>query len=145
MSAKPTNPPLDQSSRQSQNQMPRLVLREDDLLSRLLRDLRLLLMRNPESARMLTQFLVAEGRRFASTPAGERWQQSLAQSELVSRGRMIWQAYGLDSLLDVEPVLTPSDWIRLIATELANADLEATLSKLMREGTVDGPVNSVRP
>lgn len=106
---------------------------EDDLLLRLLPQGQSLLKQHPHTARLIAQSLVAEGRRFAQTPAGERWRAALARSELVRQGRLIWQVYGLDELIDAKPGPVPSDWLELIAEALANADLEDLLSALMKK------------
>lgn len=40
--------------------------------------------------------LMTEGRRFATTPAGRRWREVLAEASLVREGRMLWGRAGLD-------------------------------------------------
>ena len=110
---------------------PRLVLEENDLLLRILRQLRIWIWRNPIAGRSLVQSFVAEGRRFAKTSEGRNWQKRLSGSATVQRGRLLWQAYGLDKLVEGEPKLIPSEWLELLTEALAQADLEETLSTLM--------------
>lgn len=50
--------------------------------------------------------LIAEGRRFAATPAGRRWRRVLAEATLANEGRLLWSAAGVDLFLrgaDVGP------------------------------------------
>ncbi len=123
------------------DELPRLVLREDDLLIRLLRDGQRWLAENPKLARLLVQSFVAEGRRFADTPSGRHWQAALASSDAMRRGRLLWQACGLDALLDGEPALVPSDWLELVVATVVSADLEAVLSRLMMEEVRRGTIS----
>jgi hypothetical protein len=122
--------------------IPRLVLREQDTLERLLRHAQRLRRRNPVIAGALLRALVAEGRRFASTSEGRRWQDRLASSDLISRGRLLWLAAGFDRLLDggEEPAVVPSDWLLFAADALQGTDIEALLARRLREGEVDGVV-----
>lgn len=46
--------------------------------------------------RALLVALMAEGRRFAGTPVGRRWQQLLAESSLVRDGWTLWGSAGVD-------------------------------------------------
>lgn len=120
--------------------LPRLVLRASDELEQLLRQVERLLARDPAGARILVGALVAEGRRFAATPEGRRWQAALAGSQLVRQGRIIWQASGLDRLTATvdHRTLLPSDWLRLAAAALTGPDLEDVLSRRMMEEADDG-------
>lgn len=49
--------------------------------------------------RALLLALVEEGRRFAATPAGDRWRQVLAGTSAAREGRVLWTAAGLDQFL----------------------------------------------
>jgi hypothetical protein len=111
-----------------------LVLRDDDVLARRLREGQRLLESSPELARAIAQACVAQGRRFAQTPEGARWKETLSRSELMRRGRLIWQAYGLDALLDGEPELASSDWLDSLVARFVSADLAALLAALMKAG-----------
>jgi hypothetical protein len=121
-------------------ELPRLVLRSPDQLEQLLGRVERLLARDPVAARALIGALVAEGRRFAATPEGRHWQAILARSPLVRQGRVVWQAAGLNRLTaNVDHrTLLPSDWLRLAADVLANANLEAVLSRRLLEEAEDG-------
>jgi hypothetical protein len=122
----------------SESSLPRLVIQDQEPLLGLLRAGQDLLWRNPTAARTLIQALVAEGRRFAQTPEGEHLKSTLASSDLVERGRMIWQAFGLDAFIGEDPSTTPSDWLELVLETFQNSDLESTLSTLMVEEAARG-------
>ena len=118
----------------SEAQQPRLTLRpESELLSDFLLSGQRILMKHPQAARALTTSLMEEGRRYAQSEAGQRWMDELAGSELVKRGLMIWEAYGMDLLVAAEPVVTPSAWLDLVLAAIANPDLEGVLSMLIVE------------
>lgn len=118
---------------EASDNLPRLTLREDNALARLLRDGQRLLMRNPQAAHAVVRAFVAEGRRFAETPDGREWKAALARSEVIRRGELIWEFYGLDALIEAEPTLLPSAWLDAIAAATANPDLETILSTLIME------------
>ncbi len=98
-----------------------------------------LLAASPQAGRVLAA-LVAEGRRFAQTPEGRRWQDILSRSDLVRRGRMIWQAWGLDGLLQDKVDTLPSEWLDELLKQVSGANMEALLSALMAEGGQDGAI-----
>ncbi len=114
--------------------LPRLVLRDDDVLARRLRQGQRLLESSPELACAIVQACVAEGRRFARTPEGAHWKETLSRSELMQRGHLIWRAYGLDALAEDNPELVSSDWLDLLAAQFAGADLKALLAALTKAG-----------
>ncbi len=49
--------------------------------------------------RALLLALVEEGRRFATTPDGDRWRHVLAGASTAREGRALWTAAGLDQFL----------------------------------------------
>jgi len=114
--------------------LPRRVLTEEDAtLSRLLLEGQHLLVRYPQAARALIQAFVAEGRRYTTTPEGAALQSRLSGSQLVRRGRFIWDAYSLDALLENEANLLPSAWLDVILAAVANPNLETILANLVVE------------
>jgi hypothetical protein len=113
--------------------LPRLVLQDDDSLAHRLRNAQRLLDSSPELARIAMQACVAEGRRFAQTPEGARWKDTLSRSELIGRGRLVWKACGLDVLLEDAPELVPPDWLDSFVAQIGSADLEALVSALTAE------------
>lgn len=125
---------------------PRLVLdQEPDLLSRLLIELQHLLVRYPQAARALIGAFVAEGRQFAGTSQGQIWKAQLADTQLVRRGRFIWDSYSLDALLDSEPGRLPSAWLDVILAAVANPNLESILANLIVEEVEHGTFGAAQP
>jgi hypothetical protein len=121
---------------QRKSNLPRLTLQAPDAeetLKPLLRDLQQLLIQHPPAARGIVQAFVTEGRRFAATPEGQAWQAALQRSDLVSRGRMMWDAFSLDALVEAEAGVLPSTWLDLMAAAAAQPDLESILSTLLVE------------
>ena len=116
--------------------LPRLILQDNDNLISVLRFIQRLFVRNPQAVGAIVQAVVAEGYRFAESSDGQRWKRLLTNSELMQRGRLIWDSYGFGSLISATPARVPSDWLELIANGLMSADLETVLTLLidMREG-----------
>lgn len=71
--------------------------------------------------------LIAEGRRFAVTPAGERWRRVLGEGSLARDGRAGWGAAGLDLFLSGadrgpgSPRAMADDILALLAAEDAGS------------------------
>lgn len=133
--------------------LPRLVLEDtpafepepviaDEVLERLLLEMQNLIARYPYVARTLAAAFVAEGHRFASTPEGREWYELLSQSELIRRGQLIWEAYGLDNLVESEPEHLPGIWLDTFAAGAAHSDLESILSMLLVQGVRDGSLRA---
>ena len=127
--------------------LPRLVLKStpppqqpafnDEVLTQLLGEMHTLIARYPYVARTLAAAFVAEGQRFAETPEGREWYETLSESELIRRGQLIWEAYGLDNLVESEPEHLPAMWTDTFATAAAHTDLESILSLLLVQGIRD--------
>lgn len=119
--------------------LPRLVLTEEnETLSRLLLEGQHLLVRYPQAAQALVGAFVAEGRQYATTPQGQAWLEKLAASELVRRGRFIWDAYCVDALLENSSGKLPSAWLDVMLAAVTNPDLETILSTLVVEEVKNG-------
>lgn len=111
---------------------PRIVLREaDDELLPILQEAQILLLKHPVAAQAALRALVAEGRQFAQTPAGQRWVAKLAASELVRRGRMLWQGSLLNMLEENSDTLLPSALLDAIISAVASEDLTTLLAQLV--------------
>jgi hypothetical protein len=101
----------------------------DDATERLLERLHDLLMRNPLVTQSIFRTLAAEGRRFARTPEGEVLAEALAGSDLVQRGRMIWEVLTLSSFAEEDAAL-PSVLVQELRRAVASQGLEPALSRL---------------
>jgi hypothetical protein len=102
---------------------------EDELLSTL-QEAQLVLLKHPVAAQAVLKALVAEGRRFATTPAGRRWRAKLAGSELVRRGRIAWQGSALTMLEERGDGMLPSSLLDAILGALTSGGLATLLSRL---------------
>ncbi len=119
--------------------IPRIVLKDKaEPLTNLLLEGQRLLVRYPQASRAIVQAFMAEGRRFAGTEEGQEWQAALAKSNLIRRGRHIWDAYSLDALLENESSRLPSAWLDIITAAVSNPDLETILSTLVVEEVRNG-------
>ncbi len=106
-----------------------LVEEPDDELAQLLFELRWLVLKHPIAAQAAYRALVAEGRRFGATPEGQRWRERLEGSELVRRGKSIWELGTLGMLdADTERVL-PTQLIDAFARAAARRDIEEALAR----------------
>ncbi|MFN0249073.1 MAG: hypothetical protein ACKV2T_19470 [Kofleriaceae bacterium] len=104
-----------------------LVDAPDDELSRVLYELRWLVIKYPLAAQAAYRTLLAEGQRFASTSDGAAWRARVEGSELVRRGRSIFEL-GTLGLLDDSAVL-PTEMIDAFARAAGRRDLEAALAQ----------------
>lgn len=113
------------------------ITRDEDEIGLVLHRLQLAILRHPVAAQALFRALVAEGRAFARTAAGQRWAAVLADSPLVRRGRMVWDVATLRTLDDDPETLVPSAIVDAFVKVTAVDALEPLLSRLF-EGSLDG-------
>ncbi|GAB5894715.1 hypothetical protein [Mycolicibacterium mageritense] len=91
---------------------------------------------NPAGARGVHDLLVAEGRRYAQTPEGERLRDALVASEAVENLRRVWETVSLN-VLDgpASPDAVPTGWAELLADAVIGHGLDDTvLAHLRPEG-----------
>lgn len=91
---------------------------------------------NPAAARRLHDLLVAEGKRYASTPRGARLRDSLVASEAVENLRRVWEMVSLN-ILDgpAAPNASPDAWADLLADAVIGHGLDdSVLARLRPEG-----------
>lgn len=126
-------------SQTNPNGIPRIVIKDkNESLTSLLLEGQRLLVRHPQASRAIVQAFMAEGRRFAATEEGQEWRAALAKSNLIRRGRHIWDAYSLDALLENDSNRLPSAWLDIITAAVSNPDLETILSTLVVEEVRNG-------
>ncbi len=101
----------------------------EDELGSLLRCIRLTLLKHPVAAQAAFAALSAEGQYYAKTPEGERWKKRLAGSELMRRGRDIWEVATLNMLRSGAPELLPSQYIEALSYAASLLDLESRLAR----------------
>jgi hypothetical protein len=121
---------------------PEIILREpEDALTVLLREAQFLLIKHPIAALSLFRAFVEEGRAFARTAEGRRWKERLAGSELIRRGRVVWEVGTLNLLSEHAPTVLPSKLLDAVIAAANVVDLEPTLARLfggVEENTDDG-------
>lgn len=91
---------------------------------------------HPAAARGMHDLLVAEGRRYATTPAGAQLREALVASEAVENLRRIWETVSLN-VLDgpAPPSAIPDAWAELLADAVIGHGLDDTvLARLRPEG-----------
>jgi hypothetical protein len=91
---------------------------------------------NPAAARGVHDLLVAEGRRYAATPAGAQLRDGLINSEAVENLRRVWETMSLN-VLDgpAAPNSTPEAWTDLLADAVIGHGLDdSILARLRPEG-----------
>ncbi|MBI4516547.1 MAG: hypothetical protein HY699_12115 [Deltaproteobacteria bacterium] len=111
---------------------PHLLLPVEDSLATVLRAAALLMLKHPAAAQAAFRALVAEGRRFAQTPEGRRWQAQLAGSELIRRGRALWEGSMLNALEDSPEAVMPSAIIDAVVQAISRPDLDRALLEFAR-------------
>lgn len=86
--------------------------------------------RYPIAAQALFSALVAEGRRYAKTPEGAALQARLAGSDLIRRGRVLWEVGTLNVLEEHPEGVLPSKVVDALVQASATPDLERMLARL---------------
>lgn len=91
---------------------------------------------NPGAAKAVHDLLVAEGRRYAETPEGERLRDALAASAAVAHLRRIWETLSLNTLDGPAPSSgVPDAWAEALADAVTGTVLDDTvLARLRPEG-----------
>ncbi len=114
---------------------PHFVLDEpDDRLEALLRRAQLGLIQHPVASQAIIRALVAEGRRFAQTDEGDTLRRQLAGSELVQRGRAVWEGLTLNMFTPDDRTALPSVLVDAVLGAATRDDLERVLAGLFSEG-----------
>ncbi|MHA3023482.1 hypothetical protein ACXPWS_24845 [Mycobacterium sp. BMJ-28] len=91
---------------------------------------------NPVAARNLHNLLVAEGARYAQTPAGAQLRDALTSSAAVENLRRVWETLSLN-VLDgpAQTNSAPNAWSELLADAIVGNGLDdSLLARLRPEG-----------
>lgn len=110
--------------------LPLYRLRDDDPVLAVLRHAQSLLVKHPVAAQALFSAFTAEGRAYARTPDGQRWKRRLVDSELIRRGRVLWEVGTLNILEETPSGPIPSRIADAMVLALSRADLEGLLRHL---------------
>jgi len=112
---------------------PRAPVVEKDLVA-LVEHAQRLVVQHPVAAQQAFAALVAEGRRFATSPEGARWEAALAESQLLRRTRQLWEST-LASFLEESPAtVLPSTYVELLMRVAEMSQPEELLARVPRGG-----------
>jgi hypothetical protein len=100
---------------------------EDDL-ARVLVRAQLTLIKHPVAARAAFRAVVAEGRRFGETEEGQRWKKRLAGSDLIRRGRSVFELATL-GMVNEQPQILPTQFVDMLSYAAGLANLEPALAR----------------
>ena len=106
----------------------------EGVLERFFSQLSVVALRHPIAAQAAFAALVAEGRRFSQTDEGRRWRDALASSELVRRGRALWEGSVLNLLVDDPDTALPSALADAIARAASRDELGSLLQDVLGKG-----------
>ncbi|MDB4932436.1 MAG: hypothetical protein JWM10_4920 [Myxococcaceae bacterium] len=109
---------------------PEFEVRDEDGLFAVLREAQRLIVRYPVAAQAAFSAVVAEGRAYAATAEGAALRRRLAGSELVRRGRVVWEVGTLNVLEEDAPTALPSKVMDALAKAATVPDLEPMLTRL---------------
>lgn len=116
--------------------LPVLSLAEaDEDIEHVLRRYERTYSRYPLAAAAAVRSLIAEGRRYAATSEGKAMKNSLARSPAVRRGRLIWDACGLDVLADSSTKELAGELVERFLSALSDGGIERALSQLLLSRT----------
>ncbi|MBK6535664.1 MAG: hypothetical protein IPF99_40885 [Deltaproteobacteria bacterium] len=109
---------------------PVFEAREEDGLFAALRQAQALIVRYPVAAQALFAAAVAEGRAYSATPEGTALRERLKGSELIRRGRVVWEVGTLNVLEEEPTTILPSKVMDALARAATVPDLEPMLTRL---------------
>jgi hypothetical protein len=114
---------------------------EDDL-ARILVKAQLTLIKHPVAARAAFRAIAAEGRKFAQTEEGQAWKKRLAGSDLIRRGRSVFELATIGMVSEDAQVL-PSQFVDMLSYAAGLADLEPALARAVEPALqrLDGAPN----
>jgi len=110
-----------------------LACEPDDELLASLRQVQHLLIRHPLAAQAAFRALVREGRRYGATPEGAARRAELAGSELVEKGRVVWEVVTLKTLEEDGDSVLPTQLLDALARAAHRDHLEPLLGQLFSE------------
>jgi hypothetical protein len=97
-------------------------------LHEMLKQAERLLLLHPMAAQAAFSALVAQGRRFATTPHGQNMASALSSSPILAKLRRIWETTTLNMLEERPTTVLPNMYIEAIFRAAKSANLEELLS-----------------
>jgi hypothetical protein len=106
----------------------------------LLRDIQRVLLKHPVACQAAFNALLSEGREFAETSEGRKWQQRLVQSSLLQRARLVFDLSTLGLLEEGPANQVPSGYLdALFMVASSGGDADDVLNRLFWSGTDRSP------
>jgi hypothetical protein len=87
-------------------------------------------LQHPVAAQKIFAALVAEGRRYAATPAGARRSRALAATPAMARARQFWESSLASVLEEGGDTVLPSSYVEIVMQGARLRSPEALLSKI---------------
>jgi len=96
----------------------------------LLGELQQFVLQHPVAAQKIFAALVAEGRKYAATPAGARRARALAAMPAMARARQFWESSLAGVLEEGNETVLPSSYVEIVMQGARLASPETLLSKI---------------
>jgi hypothetical protein len=96
----------------------------------LLGELQQFVLQHPVAAQKIFAALVAEGRKYAATPAGARRARALAAMPAMARARQFWESSLAGVLEEGEETVLPSSYVEIVMQGALLASPETLLAKI---------------
>lgn len=117
----------------------RVVFEEtSDPLGVALRRLQRAILLHPLAAQALFYAFVEEGRAHAKTAEGAVWLERLRDSELIIRGRVVWDALTVRALEDNAETILPTAVLEALVKATADAGMERLAESLFLDSPLFG-------
>lgn len=117
----------------------RVVFEESsDPLGVVLRRLQRAILLHPLAAQALFHAFVEEGRAYAKTAEGAAWLERLRDSDLLVRGRVVWDALSVRALEDNPETILPTAVLEALVKATADAGMERLAESLFLESPLFG-------
>src|SRR5262249_48128834 len=112
--------------------LPRVELKDPAAAEiELLRDLQHVLLKHPVACQAAFTALLEEGRQFANTHEGRKWQQKLVQSSLLQRARLVFDLSTLGLLEEGPASQVPSSYLdALFMVASSGGEADEVLNRL---------------
>jgi len=121
------------------NAIPRIELKDPVATEMaLLRSVQRILLTHPVAAQAAFTALVAEGRRFATTPEGAQWRERLVNSSVLQQARLIFDLTTLGMLEERGGGDLPTSYLDALFLLASGGDADTVLNRLFWDAEDDG-------
>jgi len=109
-----------------------------DPIADTLRRLQRAILMHPVAAQALFYNFIEEGRVFAETNEGAAWLERLRGSELITRGRVIWDALTVRALEDDAETILPTAVLEALVKAASDGGMERLAESLFLDSPLFG-------